>query len=113
MSIATHEDLPFQYPHDEMERHAYNAAFHELGLRWHWDQVTYRQLLARSAVAAERVRLYLEEAQPHLLRAYDAAFLVEAIEARKTHHRRLGAGQGRPWVPVCNWDAMQAAQVGA
>ena len=25
---------------EEMERNAYNAAFHELGFRWHWDSDT-------------------------------------------------------------------------
>ena len=26
---------------DEMHRQAYNAAFEELGLSWHWDAATY------------------------------------------------------------------------
>jgi hypothetical protein len=28
----------------EIDRNAYNAAFYELGLRWHWDIDTYNEL---------------------------------------------------------------------
>jgi hypothetical protein len=64
----------------EQARHAYNAAFEELGLSWHWDAATYARL-QNSAHGA--VRTYLETEQSHLLRAYEADFLVEAIEAAK------------------------------
>ena len=82
--------LPIQYRHDEMERNAYNAAFYELGFRWHWDSDTYDQLLQVSANAAERIRRYLETWQPHLLKAYDAAFLVDLIQEKKVALRRSG-----------------------
>jgi hypothetical protein len=45
----------------------YMLAFEELGLEWHWD-------------GTEPVRSYLEREHPHLLRVYDADFLVNAIE---------------------------------
>jgi len=64
----------------EQARHAYNAAFEELGLSWHWDAATYARL-QNSAHGA--VRTYLETEQSHLLRAYEADFLVEAVEAAK------------------------------
>lgn len=89
--------------HDDAERQAYNAAFHALGLRWHWDAPTYRRLLERSPSARERLRLYLESDQAHLLKAYDAAFLVGAIEAHKA---------GRPAAASVNWAAMQCAEIG-
>ena len=38
-------DLPVEYQHEELDRNAYNAAFYELGFRWHWDRETYDQLL--------------------------------------------------------------------
>ena len=41
-------DLPIQYRNDEIERNAYNAAFYELGFRWHWDSHTYYELLSHS-----------------------------------------------------------------
>ncbi len=31
-------------PACHLERSAFNAAFYELGLRWHWDDTTYEQL---------------------------------------------------------------------
>ena len=80
-------DLPIQYRYSEMELNAYNAAFCELGFGWHWDRATYHQLLCQSADAAQQIRHYLETRQPHLLKAYDAEFLVGAIQATKTRHK--------------------------
>lgn len=64
----------------EADRQAYNAAFDELGLNWHWDRITYACLPARGR---EGLRAYLQKEQAHLLRAYEADFLVNAIETAK------------------------------
>ena len=64
----------------ESHRHAYNAVFGELGLSWHWDLATYLRL---QATGSEPVRSYLENEQAHLLRAYDADFLINLIETAK------------------------------
>jgi hypothetical protein len=64
---------------EELQRIAYNSAFDELGLAWHWDRATYAQLPEGS----ERVRAYVEREHPHLLRAYEADFLVNAVESAK------------------------------
>jgi hypothetical protein len=64
----------------EIHRQAYNAAFDELGLSWHWDPVTYACL---PAAGPEGLRAYLEKEHAHLLRAYEADFLVAAIETAK------------------------------
>jgi hypothetical protein len=64
---------------DEMQRQAYNSAFDELGLAWHWDRATYAWL----PDGPGRVRAYVEREHPHLLRAYDADFLVTAVENAK------------------------------
>ena len=66
----------------QADRHAYNAAFEELGLTWHWDAHTYERLQAATR-GRESVRMYLETEQSHLLRAYEADFLVNAIETAK------------------------------
>jgi hypothetical protein len=81
-------DLPVRYLRDETERDAYNAAFDELGFSWHWDSDTYDQLLRQSSNAEERISHYLETRQPHLLTAYDAAFLVAVIQKKKAEHRK-------------------------
>jgi hypothetical protein len=73
-----------QDPALEAQRHAYNAAFEELDLPWHWDAATYERLIGHGC----GVRRYLETERPHLLRAYDPEFLVAAVEAAKA--RRLG-----------------------
>jgi hypothetical protein len=71
-------------PSAEAQRHAYNGAFEELGLSWHWDSATFAWVQARGN---DGVRTYLENEHPHLLLAYRADFLVNAIEAAKA--RRL------------------------
>ena len=75
-------------PSFEAQRHAYNAAFEELDLPWHWDAATYQRLTGQGHRCG--VRRYLETERPHLLRAYDPDFLVAAVEAAKS--RRLAAG---------------------
>jgi hypothetical protein len=76
----------------EIDRAAFNAAFYELGLRWHWDHRTYAAL---SDEACERRRLqgYLRAHQPHLLRAYDAEFLTDAILQAKQRRQAAPAVQ--------------------
>ena len=75
-------------PAAEANRLAYNAAFHDLGLTWFWDAETHERLQT-SADERERIRIYLETQQAHLLKAYDAEFLVNAIHTTK--QRRLEA----------------------
>lgn len=81
----------------ELERNSYNAAFYELGLRWHWDRETYDALVGRSSCPAECIAHYLETSQPHLLKAYDAAFLADAIQQKKAAYRCSGNGRGFDW----------------
>jgi len=77
----------------DAHRHAYNAAFEELGLPWHWDSTTFSRL---QAGGRDGVRTYLETEQPHLLRAYEADFLVDAIETAKArYHAGMSAGSAR------------------
>ncbi len=73
----------------EAHRQAYNAAFEELGLNWHWDPVTFACL---PATGRDGVRAYLETEHPHLLRAYDADFLADAVETAKARYYATMAG---------------------
>ncbi|MEO7885694.1 MAG: hypothetical protein ABI893_08885 [Polaromonas sp.] len=94
-----HNALLDNAPADQA-RHAYNAAFEELGLTWHWDAATYARLQASTHGA---VRTYLETEQSHLLRAYEADFLVEAIEAAKARcHASMATNRVSP-VPYASW----------
>jgi hypothetical protein len=75
-------------------RHAYNTAFHALDLPWHWDAATFARLQPYGRAG---VRSYLENEQPHLLRAYDADFLVDVIERTKADcHARIVQAQCAP-----------------
>jgi hypothetical protein len=55
---------------------AYHAAFEELDLSWQWDPATH-------GAGREGLRAYLEKEHPHLLRVYDAEFLIDAVEATR------------------------------
>ena len=70
----------------EIDRAAFNAAFSELGLRWRWDSRTYEALAAHDC-ERRRVHTYLHTEQSHLLRAYDADFLTDAILSAKERRR--------------------------
>lgn len=91
-------------PCTDHDRHAYNAAFEELGLTWHWDAKTYERLQA-AAQGREAVRAYLETEQSHLLRAYEADFLVNAIETTKARCRAEMATLPTHPAPRKSWSA--------
>lgn len=104
----------FTHPsqHDA-ERNAYNAAFHELGFRWHWDSDTYQQLARALTDAKERLRHYLENCQAHLLKAYDADFLVGIIEERQARHRSRDAAGDASQSRHFDWSQTLGAEIGA
>ncbi len=101
-------------PQDQIafELNAYNAAFYELGLRWHWDRSTYERLLKASPDAAERLCSYLTHHHPHLLRAYDADFLVAAIEEKKARYLDSSASSDS-FSGHFNWADSLGAELGA
>lgn len=106
------DGLPYQSGRDETERNAYNAAFYELGFRWHWDGATYGELLRHSSNSTERIRHYLETRQPHLLRAYDADFLVSVIQETQLGKRcaaSSAAASGRHF----DWAESLGSELGA
>jgi hypothetical protein len=106
-------DLPTRQQQDEMDRNAYNAAFNELGLRWYWDSGTYAGLLRHGVDAAERVRHYLETRQPHLLKAYDSAFLVTVIQQKKAEHRRRACTPEAATPGYFDWAETLGRELGA
>ena len=64
---------------------AFNSAFADLGLRFRWDA---QMLTSLATIDGEHARVvaYLEAHQPHLLNAYSADFLGDAILAKKRAH---------------------------
>lgn len=72
----------------ELDAHvcAYNMAFAELGLRFRWDA---RTLASLSSIEDEgqRIVAYVEAHHPHLLNAYSAEFLTQAILEKKNAQR--------------------------
>lgn len=97
--------------HQEIERSAFNAAFYELGLRWHWDSDTYQALAAQPCERA-RIRGYLQAEQAHLLRAYDAEFLTDAILTAKQRSHHALAHCAPHAVPRFNWADARWGEVG-
>ena len=64
------------------ELDAYNAAFDELELDWHWDRAILDEL-AGIASEKDRICAYLRAHRPHLLKVYDADTLAEHIAETK------------------------------
>jgi hypothetical protein len=95
----------------EIDRSAFNAAFYELGLRWFWDSDTYRELSATVGERA-RVRSYLEGEQAHMLRAYDAEFLTDAILTAKRRCHDSMANCAPRAVPRFNWADARRGETG-
>ena len=96
-------DLPPELSQEELERNAYNAAFYELGLHWHWDSRTFTALKRFSEQPEARIRRYLETEHPHLLQAYDADFLAAAIHERKREYKPC-AGRSFDWAQAAGWE---------
>ena len=104
-------DRRFATDAEQMQLSAYNAAFYELGLRWHWDAVTY-QALSPCADDKSRIRTYIETMHPHLLTAYDVDSLAGTIQATKTRCYESLTACGARMAPAVDWAAMQVAEVG-
>ncbi len=69
----------------ETLRNAYNAAFDELELGWHWGVSQFREL-QHHADERSRMQAYLAAQQPHLLSASDVDFFVDAVRDAKNHY---------------------------
>ena len=95
----------------ELERGAFNAAFYELGLHLYWDKGTYQALSANPS-ERDRVRSYLQREQPHLLRAYDADFLTDAVICAKERCQQSLTPSAATALPEASWTARPWEEVG-
>ncbi len=66
-------------------RVAFNLAFEEAGLDWHWDEATYGELLAVTG-GKERMKHYLETRDRPERRDPDIDARIRELHARKTKH---------------------------
>jgi len=96
----------------DVHRNAYNAAFHELGLRWFWERDMYDAVLS-GAAARDCLRHYLQHQQPHLLRAYDAEFLIDVIHAAKARRYAALTAAGCHGSAYIDWAEIQQVEVGS
>jgi len=92
-------------------RNAYNAAFYELGLRWHWDDAIFQEELCEEG-ERDCLMNYLKTQQPHLLKVYDPDFLIDAIQAAKTRCYAAMTAEGCQAGAYVNWAELQQHQVG-
>jgi len=67
------------------QRVAYDHAFAELGLDWHWDETLCGELIA-VAGGKERPRYYLERCCPELLHDAIASGLIIEVHHAKIRH---------------------------
>jgi HAD superfamily hydrolase (TIGR01509 family) len=80
-------------------RVAFNQAFAEAGLDWHWDVPLYGELLAVTG-GKERMRHYLDRYRPDWARPADLDSLIAGLHAAKTkHYTKLLAQGGIPLRP--------------
>lgn len=68
---------------EKVHCNAFNAAFREAGLDWHWDYDLYNELLAVTG-GKERIRHYLERERPDFELPADADAFIAGLHARKT-----------------------------
>lgn len=66
-------------------RVAFNRAFADAGLGWHWDEPLYGELLAITG-GKERIRHYLCRHRPHEPLPADLDALIARLHQAKTHH---------------------------
>jgi beta-phosphoglucomutase-like phosphatase (HAD superfamily) len=92
-------------------RLAFNAAFSDNGLDWHWDETLYGELLAVTG-GKERIRFFVERHVPDLLARPGFPELVKRLHLAKTAHYVRIVEQGglplRPGVARLIHEARQA-----
>ncbi len=86
---------------EETHRQAFNRAFTEEGLDWHWDRSLYRDLLQVTG-GKERIVHYVEAHRPEADKRRLASGPLSTLHQRKTAHYtelvKSGAAQLRPGI---------------
>ena len=79
-------------------RPAFNAAFAEAGLTWHWDEALYGELLEVTG-GKERIRFFCERHEPEFLQQEDVESRIKDLHAAKTRHYAELCARGIPLRP--------------
>ena len=79
-------------------RPAFNAAFAEAGLPWHWDAALYGELLKVTG-GKERIRFFCERHEPEFLQQEDVESHIKKLHAAKTRHYVELCARGIPLRP--------------
>ena len=79
-------------------RPAFNAAFADAGLPWHWDEALYGELLEVTG-GKERIRFFCERHAPDFLRQADANARIRELHGAKTRHYAALCARGIPLRP--------------
>lgn len=74
-------------------RPAFNRAFADAGLDWHWDVALYGELLAVTG-GKERMKFYVEKFRPDYVKPADFDAMVVDLHRAKTRHYAALAGEG-------------------
>lgn len=84
---------------EEAHRQAFNAAFAQAGLDWHWSKETYTHLL-RVAGGKERIAYFWQTINPEQTCGFRARKLIDEVHAIKTrHYEELVCGGRLPLRP--------------
>jgi HAD superfamily hydrolase (TIGR01509 family) len=75
-------------------RVAFNLAFSEAGLDWHWSVDDYAWLLQVTG-GKERMRFFIEQRRPPLPNAVDLDAMIAEVHGSKTRHYTRLLGEGR------------------
>lgn len=79
---------------EDAHRRAFNAAFEEAGLDWHWNEEMYIRLL-QVAGGKERIAYYWQMRNPETPFGSKIKVNIEALHALKTRHYEARAGGGK------------------
>lgn len=79
-------------------RPAFNTAFAEVGLPWHWDAGLYGELLEVTG-GKERIRFFCERHDPEYLQRDDVESRIKELHAAKTRHYAQLCAHGIPLRP--------------
>ncbi|MCA1926746.1 MAG: HAD family hydrolase [Thiobacillus sp.] len=80
-------------------RPAFNQAFADAGLDWHWDAALYGKLLAVTG-GKERMKHYIDQYRPDYVKTADFDEMVVNLHKAKTrHYSALAANGGIPMRP--------------